>query len=100
MFYAALDCQDDGLLLGKVDQLGDVAEMGGLLVQADAVARLLDDEARFAEGVDVSVDGPARHGEAFGQLVDVVGGVCREHLHKAQQPFELGLIHAGVVFTG
>jgi len=49
---------------------------GDFLVEADAVARLFDDETRFAEGVYVAVDGAARHLEPFGQLVDVVGGVA------------------------
>ena len=35
--------------------------MGRRLVEPDAVARLLDAEARLAEGVDVAVDGAARH---------------------------------------
>ena len=74
--------EDHGLLFGEVDELRDVAEMGRLLVEADAVARLLDDETRLAEGVDIAVDGAARHVEPLGQLVDVVGGVGREQLHE------------------
>ena len=86
--------EDHGLLFGEVDELRDVAEMGRLLVEADAVACLLDDETRLAEGVDIAVDGAARHVEPLGQLVDVVGGVGREQLHEPQQAFELRLIHA------
>ena len=89
--------EDHGLLLGEVDELRDVAEMGRLLVEADAVAGLLDDKPRFTEGIDVPVDGPPRHVEPLGQLVDVVGGVGGEQLHEPQQSFELGLVHAGYV---
>ena len=74
-------------------ELRDVAEVRGLLVEANAVARFFDDETRLAEGVYVAIDGAARHLEPFGQLVDVVGGVGREQFHEAQQPFELGLVH-------
>lgn len=70
--------EDHGLFFGEMHELRDVAEVRRFLVEADAVARLFDDETRFAEGVYVAVDGAARHLEPFGQLVDVVGGVCRE----------------------
>ena len=81
------------LLLGEVDELRDVAEMGRFLVETDAVAALLDDESRFAEGVDVAVNRPARHLQPLGQLVDVVCGVCRQQFHQPQQAFEFGLVH-------
>ncbi len=42
--------EDHGFLLGEV-QLRDVAECGDSLSESDAVARLLDDESRLAEGV-------------------------------------------------
>ena len=85
--------QYDGFFFGEVDQLRDVAEMGRFLVQTDAVARLLDDEPRFAEGVDIAVDRAARHREPLGQLVDVVGRVGRQQFHQPQQAFEFGLVH-------
>ena len=85
--------QDHGLLLGEVHQLRDVAEVRRLLIETDAVARFLDHEPRLAEGVDIPVDRAARHLEPFGQLVDVVGGVGRQQLHKPQQAFEFGLVH-------
>lgn len=85
--------EDHGLFFGEMHELRDVAEVRRFLVEADAVARLFDDETRLAEGVYVAVDGAARHLEPFGQLVDVVGGVRREQLHQPQQAFEFGLVH-------
>ena len=85
--------EDHGLLLGEVHQLRDVAEVRRLLVESDAVARLLDDESRLAEGVDIAVDRAARHAEPLGQLVHVVGRVGREQLHEPQQAFQFGLVH-------
>ena len=76
VFDGALE--DHGLFFGEMHELRDVAEVRGLLVEANAVARFFDDETRLAEGVYVAIDGAARHLEPFGQLVDVVGGVCRE----------------------
>ena len=86
--------EDHGLLLGEMDQLRNILEVRRFLVQPDVFAALLDDETRFAEGVDVAVDGAARHHEPLGQVVDRVFGVGREHLHQPQQPFEFGLVHA------
>ena len=47
--------QDVGLLLGEVDQLADILEVGRRLVESDAAVLLLDHESRFPEGVDVAV---------------------------------------------
>ena len=67
--------------------------MGRLLVETDAVAAFFDDESRFAEGVDIAVNRPARHLQPFGQLVDVVCGVRCQQFHQPQQAFEFGLVH-------
>ena len=81
VFDGALE--DHGLFFGEMHELRDVAEVRRFLVEADAVARLFDDETRLAEG----------HLEPFGQLVDVVGGVRREQLHQPQQALKFGLVH-------
>ena len=91
VFDGALE--DHGLFFGEMHELRDVAEVRGLLVEANAVARFFDDETRLAEGVYVAIDGAARHLEPFGQLVDVVGGVRREQLHQPQQALKFGLVH-------
>ncbi len=85
--------QYHGFFFREVNQLRYVAEMGRFFVQTDAVARFLDYEARFAEGVDVAVDRAARHREPLGQLVDIVGRVGRQQFHQPQQAFQFGLIH-------
>lgn len=86
--------QNDGFLFGEMYELRNLPEMRRLLVEADAVARFLDDEARCAEGVDIAVDRAPRHGEPLGEVVHRVGGIGREHLHQTQQSFEFGLVHA------
>lgn len=85
--------QDDSLLLRKVYQLRYVLEMGRLLVEAYDAVVLLDDEARVAEGVDVTVDGAARHAQPLGDVIHRVEHVGREHLHQTQHPLNLGLVH-------
>ena len=86
--------EDGGLLFGEMDQLGYILEMGRFLVQTDMVVILADDESGGTEGIDVTVDGTALHLKPFGQIVDRIFGVCREHLHQTQQPFEFGLVHS------
>lgn len=66
---------------------------GDSLVEADAVAALFDDESRFAEGVDIAVNRPARHLQPLGQLVDIVCGVRCQQFHQPQQAFKFGLVH-------
>ena len=54
--------QDVGLLLGEVDQLADILEVGRRPVEADAAVLLLDHESCFPEGVDVTVHRAGRDG--------------------------------------
>ena len=74
-------------------QLRYILEVRRLLVEAYYAVILLDDEARIAECVDISVDRTARHAQSLGDVVHRVERVGRKHLHQTQHALNLGLVH-------
>jgi len=75
---------DESLLFGEMDQLGDVFEVAAFLAQLVDVVVFLNDESCAFERVQVSVDGAGGGVQMPRNLVDGERGVSSQHLHQPQ----------------
>lgn len=83
-----------GLLIGKVDKLGNILEVAALLAEAVYSSLLaMHHKARLLEGFDVAIDRAVGGAEPFGHILHGVVIVARHHLHKAQHALNLRLFH-------